>query len=187
MNSIKDKNLLDVNPIIVNSKMEVIDGQCRLAAAKTMSIPIYYMIAQAANLEDVRLLNINVKTWGMEDYLESYLSQSYADYHTLKVFHDEYAIPLSICLMLLAGGKYDRQEVRAAFKSGDFKITSLSNAKRIAEKLLDIRQYADRGVWRSRDFIMAVIAMDKDRKTDAKVQAVRANNIQTGKFTGLLA
>ena len=159
--SIKDKNLLEVNPIIVNTKMEVIDGQSRLAAAKQLNVPIFYMVAKTANLEDVRLLNINVKTWGMDDYLESYLAQNIPDYYTLKRFHEDYAIPLSICLVLLSGMK-DRAEVRAAFKNGDFKVTTLSVAKRIAVKLIDIRQYADRGVWRSRDFIQAVIALDKD-------------------------
>jgi len=162
--SIKDKNLLEVNPIIVNTKLEIIDGQSRLAAAKQLDVPIFYMVAKTANLEDVRLLNINVKNWCMGDYLDSYLSQNVPDYYTLKKFHEEYAIPLSICLMLLAGGKYDRSEVRASYKNGDFKVTSLSNAKRIAEKLLDVREYSDRGLWRSRDFIMAVISLDKDPK-----------------------
>jgi hypothetical protein len=159
--SIKDRNLLNVNPIIVNTKMEIIDGQSRLAAAKQLNVPIHYMVAQVANLEDVRLLNINVKTWGMDDYLESYLSQKLSDYYTLKKFHDSYAIPLTICLVLLSGMK-DRAEVRASFKNGEFKVTSLPSAKRVAEKLLDIREYADRGVWRSRDFIQAVIGLDNN-------------------------
>lgn len=161
--SIKDKNLLEVNPIIVNMKMEVIDGQCRLAAAKQLNVPIFYMVAKTANLEDVRLLNINVKGWGMNDYLESYIAQKQADYFTLKKFHEEYAIPITICLVLLSGMK-DRGEVRLAFKQGEFKVTTLSHAKRIAEKLLDVREFADRGIWRSRDFIQAVIALDANPK-----------------------
>lgn len=161
--SIKDKNLLDVNPIIVNKNLEVIDGQSRLMAAKQLNVPIFYTVAKAANLEDVRLLNINVKTWGMEDYLDSYLAQNIPDYYTLKKFHEEYAIPITISLQLLSGMS-DRQEVRLSFKSGDFKVVSLGQAKRIAEKLLDIREFADRGIWRSRDFIQAVIALDKDKK-----------------------
>lgn len=162
MESIKNKNLLEVNPIIVNSKMEVIDGQSRLSAAKQLGVPVYYMAAEASNLEDVRLLNINVKNWGIGDYLNSYLAQGAAEYYTLKKYHEEYAIPISVCLMLLAGGKGDRSAVRAMYKSGDFHVTSLSLAKRIAEKLLDLRQYADRGLWRSRDFIIAVVNLDKD-------------------------
>lgn len=163
MESIKDKNLLEVNPIIVNMKMEVIDGQSRLAAARQLGVPIFYMVAKAANLEDVRLLNINIRNWTMSDYLDSYIAQKQADYYTLKKFHEEYAIPLTICLVLLTGMK-DRAAVRLDFKTGEFKVTTLAHAKRIAEKLLDIRQYADRGIWRSRDFIQAVIALDDNHK-----------------------
>jgi len=165
MTSIQDKNLLEVNPIIVNTKMEVIDGQARLSAAKQLNVPIHYMVAKVANLEDVRLLNINVTKWGMEDYLESYLAQKVSSYYTLKKFHEEYAIPITLCIQLLSGIT-DRSEARASFKNGDFVVSSLTEAKVIAEKLLDVREFADRGLWRSRDFIQAVIALHKDPKTN---------------------
>lgn len=39
--SIKTANLLDCEPILVNEKMEVIDGQHRLEAAKSLNLDIY--------------------------------------------------------------------------------------------------------------------------------------------------
>ena len=45
VSSIAQNNLLQYSPIIVNDKMEVIDGQHRLAAAQSLGLPIYYVVA----------------------------------------------------------------------------------------------------------------------------------------------
>ena len=38
------KEMYLISPIIVNSRMEIIDGQHRLHAAKELNLPIYYII-----------------------------------------------------------------------------------------------------------------------------------------------
>ena len=43
MQGIKKNNQLEINPIVVNSSWEVIDGQHRLEVAKRLKIPIYYV------------------------------------------------------------------------------------------------------------------------------------------------
>lgn len=42
--SIQIKNLLEYRPIIVDKKMQVIDGQHRLEAARQLGVPIYYQM-----------------------------------------------------------------------------------------------------------------------------------------------
>lgn len=41
--SIARKNLLYIRPLIVNEKMQIIDGQHRLAAAKEIKATVYYL------------------------------------------------------------------------------------------------------------------------------------------------
>jgi ParB-like nuclease domain len=84
--SIKVKNLLDLRPIMVNSNMEVIDGQHRLEAAKILSVPIYYTIKRDSSHEDILLLNLNQKGWGMEDFLKYFISLGCVEYHKFESF-----------------------------------------------------------------------------------------------------
>lgn len=60
------------NPIIVNEKYEVIDGQGRLEACKRLGLPVYYSIAEGAGIEECIAMNINQKNWKVEDYINSY-------------------------------------------------------------------------------------------------------------------
>lgn len=60
------------NPIIVNEKYEVIDGQGRLEACKRLGLPVYFSIAEGAGIEECIAMNINQKNWKVEDYVNSY-------------------------------------------------------------------------------------------------------------------
>ena len=72
VNSIREKNLLEVNPIIVNEKLEVLDGQHRLEAAKQLKVPIYYVISSDVTHNDISRLNSNKKNWLLMDYINYY-------------------------------------------------------------------------------------------------------------------
>src|SRR5436309_3192914 len=63
--SIKQKNFLPQTPIIINSDCEIIDGQHRLLAAKTLQLPIYYIIHENSTLEDAIMLNTSLQNWGI--------------------------------------------------------------------------------------------------------------------------
>lgn len=65
------------NPLIVNEKLEVIDGQNRLAALKELDLPIYYIIQPKADIETCRALNIGQKNWGTQDYIDSYAAHGH--------------------------------------------------------------------------------------------------------------
>ena len=47
-----------INPIIVNEKYEVIDGQGRLEALKRLNLPVYYIMIEGIGIEECRTLNI---------------------------------------------------------------------------------------------------------------------------------
>ena len=54
--AIKKNNLLRVNPIIVDRKMNVIDGQHRLEACKILKEGIYYMLDDHISQADIAAL-----------------------------------------------------------------------------------------------------------------------------------
>lgn len=58
-------------PIVVNSKMEVVEGQHRIEACKRLNLPVYYIIDENANLQDVHELNKYRRSWSTLDFLQS--------------------------------------------------------------------------------------------------------------------
>ena len=54
------------SPILVNEKFEIIDGQNRFIASKSLNKPIYYIIKKGYGIKEVRILNSNAKNWGNE-------------------------------------------------------------------------------------------------------------------------
>ena len=55
--SMKEKQL--VIPIIVNEKFEIIDGQHRFSACKYLNLPVYFLISNGYDIEDVIRANVN--------------------------------------------------------------------------------------------------------------------------------
>lgn len=63
------------SPICVNENMEVIDGQNRLEALKSLGMPIHYYIVDGIGIDEARQMNIGRKNWSMLDYIKSYASE----------------------------------------------------------------------------------------------------------------
>lgn len=72
-----------MNPIVVNEKMEVIDGQGRLEVLEDLHMPVYYVIAEGAGIEECRQLNIGQSNWRLIDYIESYAEDGISSYQRL--------------------------------------------------------------------------------------------------------
>lgn len=76
------------NPIIVNERYEVIDGQARLAACRELATPIDYFVVNGIGLDECRILNENAKNWGLKDFAESYAREGNINYIRLLELRD---------------------------------------------------------------------------------------------------
>lgn len=74
------------NPILVNEKMQVIDGQHRLIAAKEVGSFVYYIILNGYTLSEVHTLNLNQKNWTRKDFMEGYANMGIESYIKLRDF-----------------------------------------------------------------------------------------------------
>mgnify|MGYP001604126207 FL=1 len=70
--SIKLKNMLHLRPILVNSEMEIIDGQHRFTAAKELNVAVFYEMDSSLNEDDMALLNSNSRTWSNSDFVHHF-------------------------------------------------------------------------------------------------------------------
>ena len=87
------------NPILVNERMEVIDGQHRLMAAKEAESFVYYIIVDGYSLNEVHTLNLNQKNWTKKDFMEGYANMGIESYIKLKKFYEinnDYSLPICI-------------------------------------------------------------------------------------------
>jgi len=125
--SLKEDNDLHLNPIIVSSDFEVIDGQHRLQAAKELGLEIYYVIDENFSPYKIITLNTTQKKWGAVDYLNFWKTQGREDYINLEKFKEdiEFSLP---CLINWIGK--DTGENYAKFREGKFKFF-------LSEELLD--------------------------------------------------
>lgn len=72
--SIKKYGQLD--PIEVNEKYEVGDGQGRLEACKQLKIPVKYMVIPGRTIEDYIAVNSTHTNWTMLDYVDSWIKRA---------------------------------------------------------------------------------------------------------------
>lgn len=79
------------NPIIVNEKMEVIDGQGRLTALQRLGMPVEYIIAEGAGNKECIYMNMNMVNWKLPDFIKSYAEQGNANYQRLLALMEKYA------------------------------------------------------------------------------------------------
>lgn len=123
--SIRSCNLLSMKPILVNEKLEIIDGQHRVLAAKEVGVSIFYDVRPDITPKHMILLN-NTKSWTLADHLHFYLKHNYHEYHMLANFMKFNEITLRIALNLLIGGTHEAYQ---KFRNGDFVMNSDVSAK----------------------------------------------------------
>jgi hypothetical protein len=137
------------NPILVNEKMEVIDGQHRLMAAKETESFIYYIIVTGYDLHEVHTLNLNQKNWTKKDFMEGYANMGIESYIKLRDFsikNDD--ISFNDCILLCSN---------TSGASGDF------NKYKVLNPLLSKQEVFQEGTWNGKDFNLAQEWVDKMR------------------------
>lgn len=107
-------------PIIVNEKMEVIDGQARLAYCKETLTPIAYYVINGLTIDDCIAMNISSSNWGIMDYITSYADRGYQSYVLTEKFISRSPYQLRPTLWALTGRGMDNS--RKKIMIGEFEV-----------------------------------------------------------------
>lgn len=83
------KNGWFTNPILVNEKMEIIDGQGRYAALKELNMPIEYVVERGIGIECCINMNTAQTNWTIMDYVGSYAERGNENYQRLVMLMEE--------------------------------------------------------------------------------------------------
>jgi hypothetical protein len=164
--AIDKKDLLHQNPILVNDKMEIIDGQHRLLVAQALGKPVYYRIESQAGLEDTILLNANNRKWSTDDYLNSYVKLGREDYIKVQEFKEAYSISTYVAVILLSG--YGSRDALELFRDGKLVINDYDKSELLASTMVELRSLSRDGSWHDRDLISALDQM-MSKRIDPKI------------------
>lgn len=160
--AIRAKNLLHLNPIVVDSEMNIIDGQHRLQAAKQLRVPVYYTKDNKVSQDDIASMNSNKKNWTLTDYINFYVNKGVPDFVKFNKLREKYPDMAVAMLMIIcsAGGKRNGNLAR----EGELDISNIDNADTIMQQLGDYKQYTDQAD--SARFIEAFIFLNNSGQYD---------------------
>lgn len=125
--SIQKNNLLEFRPIMVNEKMQVIDGQHRLEAAKLLDYPVYYQIQKDQEETDIILLNATIKAWSLDDYVNFYVKKGKPEYIKFQQVMKSYDLSANHLVRMMA-------HTAKTLKSGNLPMPDLGKIEDIMTK-----------------------------------------------------
>lgn len=162
--SISRNNLLAQYPILVNNKMEVIDGQHRLEAAKQMNEEIHYNIVNGLEIQDIMEINSSSKKWALQDYVDAYVKLGNEHYIKLQNFIEKYNFSVGMSAQLMhgttiSGGGY---HYALNLKTGKFEVKTEEEAHRIAGYVMRLKEHAVYPIEKDREFMRAIRALSKN-------------------------
>ena len=134
------------NPILVNERMEVIDGQHRLMAAIEAGSFVYYIIINGYSLDEVHTLNLNQKNWTKKDFLQAYANMNIQPYVKLNNFvdkNDDFTLPVCIafCNNTTDSSHNRLGENKTSFEDGTWEGKDFDLAQDWANRIRMIKPY----------------------------------------------
>lgn len=125
VDSIKKIGLM-CSPILVNEKMEIIDGQGRYEACKRLSLPVYYIAQANAGIEECIAMNIKMRNWIIDDYVKSYADRGFEAYKELILLHSKYPYLGYNDIAKIMCATADNGGVRKRIVNGTYEIKNYS-------------------------------------------------------------
>lgn len=142
--SITEKWIL--NPIIVNEKMEIIDGQGRFEALKSLHKPIPYIVSYGATSEDCRRMNKYNTRWTVLDFANSWAKSGKEPYILLLLTNKKTKFPISRIIRLCNhGAKVSSPDVMTGYELGQLQFDEedmevVCNIKKMADEIIEALQ-----------------------------------------------
>lgn len=140
--SIEKNNHLNLHPIIVNDKFEVIDGQHRLNAAKELGYEVYYI--RSSTIEDDHLIdcNVNQKSFEVENFIDFFaIKEKKEEYIKLKQMLKSTGLKPKALLTLILG--VVSTNLLEFLKTGKFIFPPKENVMEVLDFYQDFMTYAN--------------------------------------------
>ena len=141
-----------VEPITINEKWEVVNGQHRLEAAEDGGLDhVIVIMSHGATIKDVIVMNTTQKRWIFWDFLKCHSHESASnrvEYQKLQKFLKDYPISHKAALWLLTGNNHDYG--MEDFEDGTLKVLHLEEAQKQGDLLRKVKGFntVDVSIWK---------------------------------------
>ena len=160
--------------IVINSAGFIVDGQHRLLAAQSIGVGVYYMVDETVGNSPKAIFdafvkyNENVKVVRKNDYVHGYSTLGNDSYKTLEQFGNEFPMFSLTERMMLLNNSGTRHIDKKEFSQGKFKVEDLGTAREIANNILSLKPYFEKGYNKS-VFVRTLLTI-MEKKPDFKFE-----------------
>ena len=138
-----------------NGSLEIRDGQHRLATARALGLPVWYVVCD--EVAEVAAINNTQCKWKLCDYAEAFAKGGNQNYQEVLDFAEAHKIGISDSVMILAGSVGETGFGGGVyFKKGLFVVHDRPRADRVVRLYYAMKTLCD--TVRGRGFIPAIIA-----------------------------
>lgn len=124
-----DKKSINM-PILVNEKMEIVDGQSRFMILKEKKLPVHYIVKPGYGINEVMLLNSSGSRWTRKNYLSLYCKQESPEYVYFSNLMEEYAVGINTLIKIFAYyQKKTMVQLSEEFEAGEFTTDECEKAE----------------------------------------------------------
>lgn len=131
-------------PIVINERNEIIDGQGRLEAARRLDLPVYYTIIPGLGYEHCVEANNARTSWKTIDFINGFAEQGNTSYQFLARLFDQFSPALSELAIMCAASPRNLAGTEAkVIRSGGYRCTAkeYEEGVRIGEYLVKARPF----------------------------------------------
>lgn len=151
-----DPEAIKYNPILINEKWEVIDGQHRLEAIKALELEVFYVQVEGLTLTNVQKINSIAKQWQPIDYAKAFAKLGNKNYaHYVEVKEDrELTLNHDSLMRYLA---LDNPITSQSFNEGKLKVDNFRRSVELLKQLREVGEYYAR--YNIRSFALAFLTL----------------------------
>lgn len=150
-------NLLPIYPIVVNKKFEILDGQHRFEAAKSIKADIYYLVSESNyGIENVADSNNFQSHWKLDDYVNYYAADGREPYIKLITLSKKYNIAASFLCNI-----HQLAKIAGKIKDGSFEFKNYTETLEIIKQAKAIGIEFGFKYWNQRTFLRAILFISK--------------------------
>jgi len=173
-------NGLMVEPIKVNEKWEVVDGQHRVYVAEKLGLGIYYIQVKGIGKKEMITMNSKGGMWNMNDFLSTYVKDENPNYIKIKKFMEEFPMfSITDTCVFLNGGN---QTVKGdSFRDGCYVAGSLNTARELALEIMKLKTPFPQGYTRT-TFVRTLLTVNRTTPNFSMTEFVKKSMIVPNEY-----
>jgi hypothetical protein len=143
-NSLKVCNMMEDEPILVDDKFFVQDGQHRILAAKQVDETVWYKVIAPLTAEEL-IAKQTSKTWTVQDFFHHFLTARHPEYIKINSIMNDYDLTLNQAMLFIDRIKTEKNPSKKmsnsrSIRRGSFKCMEPEFIRFTIEKVNELRE-----------------------------------------------